>query len=411
MKVSLLAVLLSGVALFNSPRPAAAQAPPKNETKTADAKGYIPWFTVQNQALVVQSGSHAKPLDKDVTLPNGIRVEHRTHTLLLTNGKRVVMNEGDVLSLNGEFSQKKPEAVPTVAPAFTLAPTAAPTAAFVAPAPVAPTAVASPTFAYSPAAPVKGTLKGVVELGSSGFNMFIVRVDAKRNWKLEKVEFGNSLVMEKMATEEDIRTGLKSYIGQMLDFGVNGRDIHFVVSSGAAMSDVTHRIVKGLEALKYVVTTVTAEREGTLGMRVALLPGYADKAFVLDMGSGNTKIAWMEDGRAHVQETYGSKYFQSNTDDATVATAVRAKAAQVPANLRGTCFILGGVPYELAKTIRRGQEPYTVLNPAAAYAQLTGAKNKAGLNIYQSVAAATGCQQFVFAHDANFTIGYLLSLP
>ena len=36
---------------------------------------------------------------------------------------------------------------------------------------------------------------------------------------------------------------------------------------------------------------------------------------------------------------------------------------------------------------------------------------RSGLNIYQTIAAATGCQQFVFGHDCNFTIGYLLSLP
>ena len=177
------------------------------------------------------------------------------------------------------------------------------------------------------------------------------------------------------------------------------------------MSDVTARIVKGLEAMKYVVNTVTAEREGTLSMRVALLPEYTDKAFVLDMGSGNTKICWQEDGKPRVLETYGAKYYQNAVDDATVAAAVKAKAAQVPARLRGTCFVLGGGPCEFAKTIRQGPEPYTVLRAADAYTQLSGAQNKAGLNIYQAVAAATGCQQFVFAYDSNFTIGYLLSLP
>ena len=71
-----------------------------------------------------------------------------------------------------------------------------------------------------------------MELGASGFNSFIVRIDAQKRWKLEKAEFGNSLVMENMATDDDIRMGLKSYIGKMLDFGVGGRNIHFVVSSG-----------------------------------------------------------------------------------------------------------------------------------------------------------------------------------
>ena len=33
-------------------------------------------------------------------------------------------------------------------------------------------------FAYTPPAPVNGKLKGVVELGATGFNSFIIRVDA-----------------------------------------------------------------------------------------------------------------------------------------------------------------------------------------------------------------------------------------
>jgi len=93
---------------------------------------------------------------------------------------------------------------------------------------------ARPAFTYEAPAPVDGKLKGVVELGASGFNSFIVRIDQNRTWKLEKADFGNSLVMENMATDDDIRRGLKTYISQMLDFGVSGRDIHFVVSSGAA---------------------------------------------------------------------------------------------------------------------------------------------------------------------------------
>lgn len=408
-KILLSSLMLHGLLLTSAPQRIQAQT---NNTSSA-----IPWFTVQNKALVVQNGSTIKPLGKDVTLPNGIRVEYRTQSILLANGTRVALREGDMLSLNGEFIQKSPvpvtvTAATTAVAASALTPAAAgaltmPAAAVKTPGAAA---VLAP-FTYRPAAPVNGKLKGVVELGSSGFNMFIIRVDAKRNWKLEKSEFGNSLVMEKMATEDDIRNGLKAYISQMFDFGVAGRDIHFVVSSGAATSDVTRRIVKSLEALKYVVNTVTPEREGALGLRVAMLPGFADKAFVFDMGSGNSKVAWLENGKPRVADTYGSKYYQNNTNDAVVAADVAAKVKAVPTKLRGTCFVLGGVPYELAKTVRQGQEPYTVLRAPEAYPQLTGAKNKAGLNIYQAVAAATGCQQFVFGYDVNFTIGYLLSLP
>ncbi|MDJ0366474.1 hypothetical protein QMK33_15045 [Hymenobacter sp. H14-R3] len=269
---------------------------------------------------------------------------------------------------------------------------------------------AAAAFAYEAPAPVNGKLKGVVELGASGFNSFIVRIDKDRRWKLEKADFGNSLVLENMASDDDVRKGLKAYIGQMLDYGVGGRDIHFVVSSGAQKAAGTAIIIKALKSLNYVVNTVTPEKEGVLGLRSVLPPAYAGKAFVTDIGSGNTKISWLAGGAPTSVETYGAKYFGNGTADATVATDVKAKAEQVPAALRQTCFIIGGVPFEMAKKVRSGKERYTVLKAADTY-QLDNAKSKAGLNIYKSIAKATGCQQFVFDWDANFTIGYLLTLP
>ena len=125
-------------------------------------------------------------------------------------------------------------------------------------------------FSYTSPEPQNGQLKGVVELGASGFNSFIVRVDDQKRWKLEKAEFGNSLVMENMASDNDIRAGLKSYIGKMLDFGVGGRNIHFVVSSGALKAEGTQKIIKALKSLNYVVNTVTPEQEGSLGLRAVL---------------------------------------------------------------------------------------------------------------------------------------------
>ena len=264
-------------------------------------------------------------------------------------------------------------------------------------------------FTYTAPEPQNGKLKGVVEMGASGFNSFIVRIDDQKHWKLEKAEFGNSLVLENMASDDDIRSGLKSYIGKMLDFGVGGRDIQFVVSSGAVKAEGTQKIIKALKSLNYVVNTVTPEQEGSLGLRAVLPTEFYDNSFVADIGSGNTKISWKEGGSTKALETYGAKYFQNNTSDETVASEVQAKAKQIPADHRKTCFIIGGVPFELAKSVRKGKERYTVLDAPSAY-KLENAKSKAGLNIYKAIADATGCNQFVFDWDANFTIGYLLTL-
>ncbi|OWY25760.1 hypothetical protein C7N43_31630 [Sphingobacteriales bacterium UPWRP_1] len=264
-------------------------------------------------------------------------------------------------------------------------------------------------FTYSPPAPVNGKLKGVVELGATGFNSFIVRMDNLKNWKLEKSEFGNSLVMENMATDDDIRAGLKKYISDMIAFGVAGKDIHFVVSSGAKKAEVTQKIINALKMLGYVVNTVTPEEEGKLALKATLPRAYDKSAFVVDIGSGNTKISWIQNGQVGAIETMGAKYYQNNTPATTAYSDAAAKAKQVPANLRQTCFIIGGVPYELAKQTRNGKERYTVLKAPDAYTA-DGEKQKAGLNIYKGIADATGCKQFVFDWDANFTIGFLLGL-
>jgi hypothetical protein len=265
-------------------------------------------------------------------------------------------------------------------------------------------------FSYTSPAPVDGKLKGVVELGASGFNSFIIKVDKEKRWSLEKAEFGNSLVTENMATDEDVRIGLKKYIGTMLDYGVSGREIHFVVSSGAAKAEVTTKITKALKSLNYVVNQVTPEQEGQLALKSVLPAEYTDKAFVVDIGSGNTKISWMTGNKVNAVESYGAKYFQDGIDDTKVYQEVNAKAKQIPAELRKTCFIIGGVPFEMAKEVRKGKERYTTLSAPLAYSKLTNAKSKAGINIYKAITDATGCNQFVFDWDANFTIGFLLGL-
>ncbi len=265
-------------------------------------------------------------------------------------------------------------------------------------------------FNYTPPAPENGKLKGVVELGASGFNSFIIRVDPQKNWKLEKSEFGNSLVLENMASDDDVLAGLKRYIGGMLDYGVSGRDIHFVVSSGAAKAENTQKIKRALQKLDYQVNQVNAEQEGTLGLKSVLPKEFEENAFVVDIGSGNTKISWKENGQIKSVETYGSKYFQDNLDDQKVYNEVKEKANQIPSDHRKTSFIIGGVPFEMAKAVRQGKERYTVLNAPDQY-NLDNAKSKAGVNIYKAIKDATGTDQFVFDWDANFTIGFLLDLP
>jgi hypothetical protein len=267
-----------------------------------------------------------------------------------------------------------------------------------------------PHFDYTPVVPTGGKLKGVVELGASGFNSFVVRIDAQKNWKMEKADYGASLVYEKLTSDEDVKSGLKNYISGMLGFGVGARDIHFVISSGAQKVELTKKITEYLKTMGFVVNLVTAEQEGKLGYKSVMPKDYENDAYVVDIGSGNTKIAWSQAGALTSIEGSGAKYFQNNTPDATVYTEIKAKADKVPFAKRKVCFIIGGVPFDLAKQVRTGKERFTVLNSSDKYAA-KDAKVKSGLNIYKAIADATSTQQFVFDWDANFTIGFLLGLP
>jgi hypothetical protein len=265
-------------------------------------------------------------------------------------------------------------------------------------------------FAYQPEKPVNGELKGIVEVGATGFNSFIINMDKEKRWEVVTKDFGQSLVYEGLATTDDIRAGLKKYISTMFDKGVKSRNVHFIISSGAQKEPKTGIIGSELKKMGFVVNLVTPEQEGKLALKSALPPNYYGNAFVIDMGSGNTKISWMNAANLVAVEAPGSKYFEKDIADDVIYNEVKAKASRIPAANREVCFIIGGTPFELAKQHRKGEERYTVLKNPGDYAA-DKPKTKSGLNIYKAISDATGCDTFVFDWDANFSIGFLLQLP
>ncbi|MDQ3291771.1 MAG: hypothetical protein M3Q05_10825 [Bacteroidota bacterium] len=264
-------------------------------------------------------------------------------------------------------------------------------------------------FNYTPEKPENGTLRGVVEVGATGFNSFVINMDNQKRWEIVSKDFGQSLAYEGLATTEDIRTGLKKYLASMFDKGVSKNNMHFVISSGAQKEPKTAIISNELKKVGYVVNNVTAEQEGKFGFRATVPPSFADNSFLVDIGSGNTKISWDENGTLRSIELPGAKYYEKNTPDDQVYNEVKSKVSQIPDNKRNVGFILGGVPFTLANQHRNGEERYTVLKNAGDY-KATDKKMAAGLNIYKAIADATGTDTFVFDWDANFTIGFLLSL-
>lgn len=270
-------------------------------------------------------------------------------------------------------------------------------------------------FNYTPAEPVNGEKKAVVELGASGFNYFAVEIDKDKNWKILKKEFGNSLVSENMTNVNTIKTKLKDYINSILEnTGVAGKDIHFVVSSGAQKEKIIEKITDALKQMGYQVNAVTPEQEAEYAFLSTMAKGYEDKSIVVDLGSGNTKISWMENGKINSQETYGAKYFTKNVTDKTAYADVKQKMVGVPEKNCKVMFLIGGVPFKMADMQKKGGERFTMLSTKITdyneLAEKEGDKMKAGLNIYSAILAATDLKQVVFDWDANFAIGFLISM-
>jgi hypothetical protein len=265
-------------------------------------------------------------------------------------------------------------------------------------------------FSYTPEKPVNGSLRGVVEVGATGFNSFVINMDKERRWEIVSKDFGESLTYEGLATTEDIRVGLKKYLAAMFDKGVSKNNMHFVISSGAQKEPKTTTIANELKKMGYVVNLVTPEQEGKFALKATIPPSFVDNSFLVDIGSGNTKVSWQEGSSLRAFELPGAKYFEKGTSDDAVYSQVRAQAAKIPEGKRNVCFILGGVPFMLAKQTRQGEERYTVLNAPETY-KASDKRVASGLNIYKALVEGTKTDTFVFDWDANFTIGFLLSLP
>ena len=264
-------------------------------------------------------------------------------------------------------------------------------------------------FNYTPEKPQNATLRGVVELGATGFNSFVINMDNQKRWEIVSKDFGESLAYEGLATTEDIRAGLKKYIAGMFDKGVAKNNIHFVISSGAQKEPKTTIISNELKKMGYIVNNVNPDQEAKLGLKSTIPPPFIDNSFMVDIGSGNTKVSWDENGSLKTIELPGAKYYEKGTSDEEVYNTIKTQLGKIPEGKRNVGFIIGGVPFTLAKQHRKGEERYTVLKAPAAY-KVADKKMGSGLNIYKGLVDATQTDTFVFDWDANFTIGFLLSL-
>ena len=264
-------------------------------------------------------------------------------------------------------------------------------------------------FRYTPPTPVDGKLKGIVELGTYGFNSFVIYMDRDKNWDLKNEEYRLNSIYESQDNQE-ILEQLKQYLSHLSEFGVSNKNIHFVVSSGAIKEKEVAKIIPVIKHLGYAVNIVSPEAEGRYALVSILLHAFKKESFVVDIGSGNTKISWLDDNEKILSiETYGAKYKQKGVCDDEAYKDVFTKVQIIPKSKRKLCFIMGGVPYAMAKENRKQKQRYTVLKPVNEYL-FDDERLNSGLNIYNAIRTSTACERFVFDWNSNFSIGFLLSL-
>lgn len=266
-------------------------------------------------------------------------------------------------------------------------------------------------FQYAPPLPENGDLYGIVEMGGTGFNSFIVNLDTMGNWKLEKANYGESNVYEGEATLEAIKAGLEAYFEGMLEKGVTGDKIYFIQSSTASENERVQQINVALKELGYDIRNVDVEQEGIFAFRAIMPTPYIENSFVVDIGSGNTKISWMEDGAVKSISVEGSKYYQKGLSDEGVYATIKSKLIEIPVEKTKYCFMIGGVPYNLAKLNEDYTDRYAPLKNPGDYQGIDDPKVLAGLNIYKSLYDNLDeCNAYIFDWDGNFSIGFLLSM-
>lgn len=265
------------------------------------------------------------------------------------------------------------------------------------------------TFDYQPQVPVNGELNAVIELGSLGLNYFIINIDKAGRWKLVKSEYGRSNIIYGASTSGEILSKITDFKSAIIKFGVDKKNIHAVASSSFVKADDISLLRDKLKQKDISLKTVNSELEARLAMIATIPREFIKESYLVDIGSGNTKLSWISNNDTLTSETHGSKYFLNNIQDTTVFREVRDAVLDIPNKNRNLCFILGGAVYELIKDeIDEKKSRYYVLKPPSAYPN-DNEKLNAGNVIYRAIYSEP-TYSYIFDSQSNFSIGYLVSM-
>ena len=263
-------------------------------------------------------------------------------------------------------------------------------------------------FDYKPEAPVNGKLYATIEIGSSGLNYFIVNMDSQNRWTLVKSGFGESALIEGEVDIDAIFLKIESYKRNIIKAGVPKNNIYVIASSSAIALRKIQEIKARLSISGIKLRRINAMQEGYYDLLATVPKEFIDESFLVDIGSGNTKITWVSNTDTTSLETLGSKYYINDVQDTTVFRTVRDILIDIPEKNRTLCFLLGGIPYEFAAATNKKQGRYTILEAPSKYSPSTQ-KGKSGKIIYEAI-HLNPTFSYIFDWDANFSIGYLMSL-
>jgi hypothetical protein len=266
----------------------------------------------------------------------------------------------------------------------------------------------SRTFDYEPRKPINGDLNAVIELGALGLNYFIVEIDKEARWELKNAQYGRSNLIYGVNTTSEIITKINEFKKEIISRGVSQKDIHLLASSSVIKTEYVADLNNRLKSSNLKIKSITADLEAQYALMATIPQEFIEESFLVDIGSGNTKISWVQNTDTSSIEIHGSKYFLGDVQDTTVFREVRDAVLEVPEKNRNLCFVLGGMIYEFVKDeIDSSNKRYFILSPPDTY-PMDNEKLRAAYVIYNALYLQP-TYSYIFDSESNFSIGYLIS--
>ena len=267
----------------------------------------------------------------------------------------------------------------------------------------------SRVFDYQPRTPVNGKLYGAIELGALGLNYFITEIDDQNRWVLKSSTYGRSNIIYGVNTTGEIVDRILAFRNEILKQGVSNENIHILASSSAIKASIVEEIKSQLSSRELDIKYINAKDEGQYALIATIPREFIDESFLVDIGSGNTKLSWVEGEDTLSIDIHGSKYFLGEAQDTTVFREVRDALLEVPKKNRNLCFMLGGIIYEFAKEeIEESGNRYYVLKTPNEYP--TDNEKLRAANVIYNALFLEPTYSYIFDSQSNFSIGYLLNL-